>query len=82
MTPIRLLRDSVILSLLLYNFPPGLSQETIRTLGRPRPPGCKKLRGCDAWRIRIGDYRAIYKIHDGQLIVTVITIGHRKEVYE
>jgi mRNA interferase RelE/StbE len=50
--------------------------------GDPRPPGCKKLRGRDAWRIRIGDYRAIYEIHDGKLIVTVITIGHRRDVYE
>ena len=48
----------------------------------PRPSGCKKLRGRDAWRIRIGDYRAIYEIDDGRLIVTVITIGHRREVYE
>jgi mRNA interferase RelE/StbE len=48
----------------------------------PRPPGCKKLKGRDAWRIRIGDYRAIYEINDGHLIVTVITIGHRREVYE
>jgi len=48
----------------------------------PRPPGCKKLRGRDAWRIRIGNYRVLYEINDGQLIVTVITIGHRREVYE
>jgi mRNA interferase RelE/StbE len=48
----------------------------------PRPPGCKKLKGRDAWRIRIGDYRVIYEINDGHLIVTVITIGHRREVYE
>jgi len=48
----------------------------------PRPPGCKKLKGRDAWRIRIGDYRVIYEINDGRLIVTVITIGHRREVYE
>jgi mRNA interferase RelE/StbE len=48
----------------------------------PRPPGCKKLKGRDAWRIRIGDYRVIYEINDGQLIVTVIVIGHRREVYE
>ena len=48
----------------------------------PRPPGCKKLKGRDAWRIRIGDYRVIYEIHDGKLIVTVITIGHRRDVYE
>jgi len=50
--------------------------------GDPRPPGCKKLKGRDAWRIRIGDYRLIYEINDGKLIVTVITIGHRREVYE
>jgi mRNA interferase RelE/StbE len=48
----------------------------------PRPPGCKKSKGCYAWRIRIGDYRAINEIHDGQLIITVITIGHRRDVYE
>jgi mRNA interferase RelE/StbE len=48
----------------------------------PRPPGCKKLKGRDAYRIRIGDYRAIYEIHDGRLIVTVITVGHRRDVYE
>jgi mRNA interferase RelE/StbE len=48
----------------------------------PRPPGCKKLKGRDAWRTRIGDYRVIYEINDGRLIVTVITIGHRREVYE
>jgi mRNA interferase RelE/StbE len=48
----------------------------------PRPPGCKKLKGREAWRIRIGDYRVIYEINDGRLIVTVITIGHRREIYE
>jgi len=48
----------------------------------PHPPGCKKLKGREAYRIRIGDYRVIYEINDGQLIVTVITIGHRREVYE
>ncbi|MDO6433255.1 type II toxin-antitoxin system RelE/ParE family toxin [Flavitalea sp. BT771] len=31
------------------------------------------------WRIRVGDYRVIYEIHDGRLVVTVITIGHRRE---
>jgi mRNA interferase RelE/StbE len=48
----------------------------------PKPPGCKKLKGRDAWRIRIGDYRAIYEINDGQLIITIITLGHRREIYE
>lgn len=48
----------------------------------PRPSGCKKLKGRDAYRIRIGDYRAIYEIQDNKLIITVITVGHRKDIYE
>ena len=48
----------------------------------PRPHGCKKLKGRDAYRIRIGDYRAIYEIQDAHLILTVIIIGDRKNVYE
>ena len=47
----------------------------------PRPQGCKKLSGRPAWRIRIGAYRVIYEIHDGQLVVLVITIGNRGDVY-
>jgi len=49
---------------------------------QPRPPGCKKLTGLDAWRIRVGDYRVIYQIHDDRLIVLVVRIGHRREVYD
>ena len=48
---------------------------------QPRPSGCKKLRGENAWRIRVGDYRVIYEIHDKVLQVLVVTIGHRREVY-
>ena len=48
----------------------------------PRPTGCKKLVGVEAWRIRIGDYRVIYEIHDNVLIISVIEIGHRKEIYK
>jgi len=48
----------------------------------PRPAGCKKLKGRDAYRIRIGDYRAIYEIIDNKLIITNINIAHRKDVYE
>jgi mRNA interferase RelE/StbE len=59
-----------------------LYRKLLELEGDPRPPGCKKLKGRDAWRIRIGDYRAIYEINDGRLVVTVITIGHRREVYE
>ena len=53
--------------------------EELRT--NPRPPRSKKLKGRDLWRIRVGDYRAIYSIADEALIVTVVRVGHRKEVY-
>ena len=56
--------------------------EAIRMLAEnPRPAGVKKLSGRDAWRIRIGDYRVIYEIRDQQLLVLVVVIGHRKDVY-
>ena len=48
----------------------------------PRPVGYKKLKGRDGYRIRKGDYRIIYDIHDKVLIINVIAIGHRKDIYE
>ena len=48
----------------------------------PRPSGCKKLTGREAWRVRVGNYRIIYQIDDNELIVTIIKIGHRKDVYD
>lgn len=48
----------------------------------PRPSGCKKLKGRDGYRIRKGDYRIIYDVYDNLLIIEVIAIGHRKDVYE
>ena len=48
----------------------------------PRPIICKKLTGREAWRIRVAAYRVIYEINDNQLVVLVVTIGHRKEVYK
>jgi len=48
----------------------------------PRPPGNEKLRGEDQlYRVRQGDYRVIYTIKDAELLVLIITIGHRREVY-
>jgi mRNA interferase RelE/StbE len=46
-----------------------------------RPTGCKKLTGREGWRIRSGDYRAIYEIDDAQKRVTVLHIGNRRDVY-
>ncbi len=48
----------------------------------PRPAGCKKLKGRDGYRIRTGNYRIIYNIFDNELIVDIITLGHRKDIYE
>lgn len=48
----------------------------------PRPFGYKKLKGEDAYRIRLGNYRVIYEIHDNKLIVVVIDIDHRKQIYK
>jgi mRNA interferase RelE/StbE len=48
----------------------------------PRPPSCKKLTGQDAWRIRVANtYRVVYEIHDHVLLVTVVDVGHRREIY-
>jgi len=47
----------------------------------PRPSGSKKLSGRPAWRIRIGVYRVIYEIHDERLVILVVALGHRREVY-
>lgn len=49
--------------------------------GDPWPVGCRKLAGQEAWRIRVGDYRIIYEIHDQVLLVIVVDIGHRREIY-
>jgi len=48
----------------------------------PRPPGCEKLSGEDKYRIRQGDYRILYEIVDDQLVVTVVRIGNRRDVYQ
>ena len=47
----------------------------------PRPNGVKKMAGVNAWRIRVGDYRVVYSIEDRQLVVEVIRIRHRRDVY-
>jgi len=59
-----------------------ITEAMTRLAEQPRPTGCKKLTGLDAWRIRIGDYRVIYQIFDDRLVILVVRIGHRREVYD
>jgi len=47
----------------------------------PHPSNSKPLTGRDAWRVRIGHYSAIYTINEQEIIIEVIKIGHRKNVY-
>ena len=48
----------------------------------PRPSGSIKLAGGSGeWCIRVGDYRIVYEIHDGRLLVLVVRVAHRREVY-
>lgn len=56
----------------------------VAELGRqPRPQGVRKLSGYDnAWRVRIGDYRVLYEVIDDQVLVTVVRVAHRRDVYE
>ncbi|WP_244928179.1 type II toxin-antitoxin system RelE/ParE family toxin [Nocardioides sp. W7] len=48
----------------------------------PRPAGAKKLVGGEGeWRVRTGDYRIVYEIHDTILLVLVVAVGHRRDIY-
>ena len=49
----------------------------------PRPPGARQLvGGAGEWRVRTGDFRIVYDIRDGELLVLVVKVGHRRDVYE
>ena len=49
----------------------------------PRPVGCRKLQGAEfLWRIRIGDYRVIYAVHDSERLVDIVAIRHRSKAYK
>ena len=47
----------------------------------PRPHGCEKLSASESYRVRTGSYRIVYTIHDRQLVVQVVRVAHRREVY-
>jgi len=48
----------------------------------PRPPASRPLRGREGYRLRVGDYRITYTIDNGVLVIVVVTIGHRRDVYQ
>lgn len=62
------------------------SRPLVKAIGElardPRPPGCVQLKGGDGeLRIRIGNYRVVYDVKDDELVVLVLRVGHRREVY-
>lgn len=60
----------------------GRVRDAVQSLGHdPRPPGCKKLLGREGWRVRVGRYRVIYEVEDVVRVVTVLDLGHRKDIY-
>lgn len=52
-----------------------------RLADNPRPQGYIKLKGEEAYRIRVGNYRILYEIDDDKVIVTIVAAGHRKDIY-
>lgn len=66
--------------------PPGrnrIIRKTMELARNPRPAGVKKLAGADdLYRIRVGNYRVIYQVRDKIVTVTVVRIGHRRDVYK
>lgn len=50
---------------------------------QPRPGGAKKLVGGEGeWRVRTGDYRIVYEVHDNVLVVLVVAVGHRRDIHD
>lgn len=47
----------------------------------PRPSGCRKLTGRDGWRIRVGAYRVVYELDEHPGTITILHVGHRRDVY-
>lgn len=70
----------------LDKLPDNIAEPIIEAINdladNPRPHGCKNLKNRDGYRIRIGDYRVIYEVFDDELLIDVIQLGHRKDIYD
>ncbi|TRX38501.1 type II toxin-antitoxin system RelE/ParE family toxin [Flavobacterium sp. ZT3R18] len=77
-------RDKVIKSLMKINEPfySAIKKQIYDLADNPRPQGYRKLKGRKGYRIRVGDYRVIYEIFDHVLLIEVVDLGHRKDIYD
>jgi mRNA interferase RelE/StbE len=61
---------------------PRIIQAVQELENNPKPQGCRKLKGSEySYRIRIGNYRVIYEIFETQVIIEIVRVRHRKDVY-
>jgi mRNA interferase RelE/StbE len=58
-----------------------VSEAVLSLESAPRPRTCKRLRGREEYRLRVGDYRILYLVDDASHIVDVVAVGHRRDVY-
>ncbi|MBG6060268.1 mRNA interferase RelE/StbE [Flavobacterium sp. CG_9.1] len=77
-------RKKVLKALIKINEPhySAIKKQIYDLAENPRPQGYRKLKGRKGCRIRVGDYRIIYEIFDEILLIDVIDLGHRKDIYE
>ena len=59
----------------------AISKKILDLESNPRPQRCKKLSGRQEYRVRVGDYRILYVVHDAAKMIEVVAVGNRKDVY-
>jgi mRNA interferase RelE/StbE len=59
-----------------------ITEAILRLENDPRPSGCRKLRGLEGWRIRVGNWRVIYHINDQERVVIVVEVRRREDTYQ
>ena len=59
-----------------------IKQAILKLSKNSRPYGCKKLKGREGWRIRVGNYRVVYEINDKDKSIIILHVGHRKDIYK